>query len=294
MVKEFLIGDNPFIGVSHLAQTKAREEKKEASLKNKVSVIEAGVECGATGFTFSTHESNLELLKYMHSNRRDLLERLNYYILVPYAQGYVRKANTLGTIGLIKTLLSDVVRKQLTNFLLALLTMRIDKVMSLFIGHELSPYLETLPKHRVKAVLLHEVLTELIMAYDLSELLREIKRYVETELGTGFGLETRNIGHLCGYLENKDLSIEYIMTPMNPLGYQMAPSKEEAEKCIVRLADEGTRIIAINILASGAVSLEEAMVYLSRFKGSIFAVTSASTKARRICQNFRRLQTLRR
>jgi len=53
MVKELLLGDNPFIGVSHLAQERARQELREATLENKVKVVKAAIEGGATGFTFS-------------------------------------------------------------------------------------------------------------------------------------------------------------------------------------------------------------------------------------------------
>jgi len=81
MSKELLLGDNAFIGVSHLSQAHARTESREATLENIVRVIEASVDSGATGFTFSTHPRNLVLLRYLHESRRDLLKKLNYYPL---------------------------------------------------------------------------------------------------------------------------------------------------------------------------------------------------------------------
>ena len=98
MVKEILLGDNPFLGVSHLAQEKARAERSEASdLKAKAGVLIAGLEGGVTGYTFSTHQVNLEFLEYMSKHYPEALAKLNYYILIPYAQGYVRRANVYGT-----------------------------------------------------------------------------------------------------------------------------------------------------------------------------------------------------
>jgi hypothetical protein len=81
----------------------------------------------------------------------------------------------------------------------------------------------------------------------------------------------------------------YVMTPMNPLGYQMAASKQAVEAGVTDLYGR-TKIIAINILASGAVSLDNAIEYLRGFKDKVFVLTSASTKPDRIRRNFRKLR----
>jgi len=286
MVEEILLGDNPFLGVSHLAHEKARDERREVSkLEAKVEVVKAALEGGASGFTFSTHQSNLELLEYMSRHYPEVLAKLNYYILIPYAQGYVRRANVYGTVGLIKTVLRDIVLKHPADFATSILTLNVNRLASLFIGMEAGPYLKILPRERVKAILLHEVLTELLMAYDLAELLSELKKYVEKKLKAGFGLETRNIGQLKKYLEERGIHVEYVMTPMNPLGYQMAPSKEEAEEAIRELGKRRVKIIAINILASGAVTLEESIRYLGKFRTRMYAIAYGTAKPHRAKEN---------
>jgi len=286
VVREILLGDNPFLGVSHLAHEKARSEQSEAAgLEAKASVLKAGLEGGVTGYTFSTHRVNLELLEYLSRQHPEVVARLNYYILIPYAQGYVRRANVYGTVGLAKTMVRDIVFKHLVDSLTSALTLNFNRLASLFIGMEANPYLEILPRDRVKAILLHEVLTELIIAYNLTKLLHELKRFVEKKLGVGFGLETRNIGRLNKYLVENNIRVEYVMTPVNPLGYQMAPSKEEAEKAVQELGEQGIKIIAINILASGAVTIEEACKYLESYKDKVYAVAYGTTKPQRAKEN---------
>jgi hypothetical protein len=286
MVKEILLGDNPFIGVSHLAHEKARIERSEiASLEAKASVLKAGLEGGVTGYTFSTHRVNLELLEYMSRRHPEVVAKLNYYILIPYAQGYIRRANVYGTVGLAKIVVQDIVFKHPVDSITSALTLNLNRLASLFIGIEANPYLKILPRDRVKAILLHEVLTELIIAYNLTKLLRELKRFVEKKLRVGFGLETRNIGRLNRYLEENNIQVEYVMTPMNPLGYQMAPSKKEAEEAIRKLGGRGIKIIAINILASGAVTVGEACEYLESFKDKLYAVAYGTTKPERAREN---------
>jgi hypothetical protein len=286
MVKEILLGDNPFLGVSHLAQEKARIERNEISrVEAKAEIVKAALEGGVTGFTFSTHSSNLELLKYMGRRHPEVLGKLNYYILIPYAHSYIRKANVIGTIGLAKAIIRDIVLKHPVDSITSAVTLNFSKVASLFIGMEANLYLKVLPRERVKAILLHEVLTELIVAYSLVELLEELKGYVERKLEVGFGLETRNIGQLRRFLEENGIRVDYIMTPMNPLGYQMAPSKEEAEEAIQELGDQGVKIITVNILASGAVSLEETCRYLEGYRDRVYAVAYGTTKPYRAKEN---------
>jgi hypothetical protein len=286
MVKEILLGDNPFLGVSHLAQEKARIERNEVSrVEAKAEIVKAALEGGVTGFTFSTHSSNLELLKYMGRQHPEVLGKLNYYILIPYAHSYIRKANVIGTIGLAKAIIRDIVLKHPVDSITSAVTLNFSKVASLFIGMEANLYLKVLPRERVKAILLHEVLTELIVAYSLVELLEELKGYVERKLEVGFGLETRNIGQLRRFLEENGIRVDYIMTPMNPLGYQMAPSKEEAEEAIQELGDQGVKIIAVNILASGAVSLEETCRYLEGYRDRVYAVAYGTVKPYRAREN---------
>jgi len=289
MVEELLLGDNPFTGVSHFAQEKAREEAREASLENKVMVFEAAVNGGATGFTFCTHESNLELLTYLSIHRKDLLQAMNYYVLLPYAQSYVRLANIGGT----PVLLRGKLRSMLGNWSTvpdaarSLVSLKPERLAGLLIKAEVTPYLDVLPSERVKAILLHEILTDSIMAFGLSDLLKSLNDYVRRKIGFSFGLHTRNFGCL---LRPQFLTYcpDYIMTSINPLGYMMAPSREEVERS-VDCFGKRTRIIAINVLASGAIDLNEAMKYVNRFKDKIYAVTSASTKAHRILDNFRKL-----
>jgi len=290
MVEELLLGDNPFIGVSHLTQEKAREESGEALLGNKIAVFEAAVNGGATGFTFSTHESNLELLTYLSVHRKDLLEAMNYYILCPYVQSYVRRANIGGTPRLLRSTLAGMLRtgSVISDTLAALVSMKPERLAGLFINAEIAPYLDVLPRERVKAVLLHEIITDCLVAFDLIDLLKSLGNYVRKTMRYGFGLHTKNFGYFHRLEVLTGICPEYIMTSINPLGYMMAPSRQDVEKSLDHFGKE-SKVIAINILASGAVDLDEALKYICRHKDRIYAVTTASTKPHRILENFQRL-----
>jgi len=288
MVKELLLGDNPFIGVSHLSQEKAREEQQEAMLENKAEVIRVAFENGATGFTFSTHSSNLELLRYLSERSPDLLKELNYYILVPYVAKYVREATATGTAQLVKRVFTGSLNIRRIKHLIPPSPVNMVKI---FLEVELQDYFKVLPYQNIKAVILHEVLTELIVAFNLGKIVKELSRYFSSK-GIGFGLETRNIMHTKRFLEDNKLTVEYVMTPLNPLGYQMTPSKKEAEESIIELSGKGTKIIAINILASGALAPEDALTYLTSFKEYVFAIALGTAKTNRAKESFKLFKSL--
>ncbi len=292
MVKELLLGDNAFLGVSHISQEKARAEQREATLENKAKVIEAALEGGATGFTFTTHPSNLELLTFMHNQHREMLGKLNYYILVPHAQMYVRKSNLDGTPSLVSSIFKELAhtrKSSVFDLLSAIVKFEPAKFVELFIEMELAPYHKILPKKNIKAILLHEVFTELIMAHGLFDLAQAVGEEIEERFAPAcFGFETRNFGYLQDCLEKLEYYPQYLMTPFNSLGYQMAPDREAVEKA-VEAVKKKSNVIAINLLASGALTLQESIAYAKKHKDSLYAVSCSSSKPQRIHNNFQML-----
>jgi len=276
MFEEVLLGDNPFIGVSHLAHSKARANSK-LGIENFAEVVIEAHRSGATGFTFSTHPTNLEILRTVKERAPEVVESLNYYPLVPYGMFYVRKSNLTGLPGLgLEILRSSLQRLERLSWILrAGLNLDPSVVLALRLEHDLRPFLDVIPRGRIKAVFIHEVLTEVLIAHDAPHVFEEFRRFFESVLGALVGLETRNICKLLRFIERHNIKAPYVMTPLNKLGYQMAPSRAEAERCIEELSST-SKIIAINILASGALTPREALEYLRRFK--IYAVAIGTSK----------------
>jgi len=287
MTTEFLLGDNAFIGVSHMSQQKARMESLEATAENFLRVMDASQHSGATGFTFSTHPKNLELLTYLHDQRADLSSKINYYALVPHIHAYIRTAGEEGTPALMRTVLAAALRHRASvrELTVASLSMDLARFVELAIESEISPFLKVIPEKRLKAVLLHEVPTELIVALRMGDFLQRIDGHVRRRIGASFGLETRNLGQLQKFLDDACYSPEFIMTPFNKLGYQMAPDRQTAESAAVKLGAR-SKIIAMNALASGALLFPEAIDYLLTFKNCLYAIVSATTKPERAGKNF--------
>jgi hypothetical protein len=290
MPRELLLGDNAFTGVSHLSQGKARMESREATLENIVKVIEASVDSGATGFTFSTHPKNLELLTYLHDSRRDLLEKLNYYPLTPYVHPFLKRMGDEGPSALLRTAFLGAFkeRSSLMQLVSAVLSMDTAKLVGVVLESDVSPFLQMIPRNQLRAVFLHELVTEMVIAFRMESLVKGLDVHMKKRTGASFGLETRNLGQLHDFVRENHYVPEFVMTPINGLGYQMAPDKETAEIAVVGLG-QSSKIIAMNILASGALAFQEALAYISRFRNSLYGIVTATTKPERARDNFKML-----
>ena len=63
---EVLLGDNPFFGIDHLSQERARYRMENLKGFNKITeVIEYVSELGTNGFVVSTHPQLRDLINYM-------------------------------------------------------------------------------------------------------------------------------------------------------------------------------------------------------------------------------------
>jgi len=291
VLEEVLLGDNPFIGVSHLAHSKAREDSK-LGVETFAEVVIEAYRSGATGFTFSTHPTNLEIIRIVGERAPEVMKSLSYYPLVPYGMAYVRRSNLTGLPGLgLEILKSSLQRLGRLGWVLRAGLKRDPSILlALRLEHDLEPFLDIIPRSRVRAVLIHEVLTEVLIAHDAPHVFEEFKKFFESALGVPVGLETRNVCKLVRFIERHGVKVPYVMTPLNKLGYQMAPSRAEAEKCIEELSST-SKIIAINVLASGALTLREALEYIRRFK--IYAVAIGTSKPWRAREVFGLLSNLR-
>lgn len=154
-VNELLLGDNAFIGVSHLSQERARRESREATLENIAEVIEASVDSGATGFTFSIHPKNLELITHLYDSRKNLLGRLNYYALTPYVHAYLKKAGEKGTPALVRTAVLAALqeRSSIAEMASAALSLDVARFVGVLLESEVSPFLKMIPRMLASGVL---------------------------------------------------------------------------------------------------------------------------------------------
>lgn len=279
-IDKILLGDNPFIGVDHLSQERSRE-KGNLDKKKIAVIIRTALESGAQGLVCSAHPNIEMALNFM--KEENYSGSFGVYLILPYAQSYVRLASEKGMMGLLNETFGKLSMKGKAKALVGggLSALRSDplKMMKTYLEAELSLFSKVLPKYaKLKSVFLHEILTELIISFELKDLAKEYFDFVKDSLGIMPGFVTRNFPRFVDFAEKVrfDMSDVVIMTPFNKIGFQMNPSKESCEKKLS--AYPYLNVIAMSVMAAGYTNISDAIAYLSQWGTNVSCVVGVSTK----------------
>ena len=278
-----LVGDNPFLNISHLSQSKARERVEDPG--NPVfaaSLLRLALENGANGFTFSVCDSNFSILENLDLD--GLPDGLGLYPVLPYAFEYVQKATQRGGIsGLVKKLGWDVVKSgnlgSLVYGVLTPITASPVSLMKAYLGYELSRLDSHVSKKvRLESVLLHQVVTDMALALNMDWLFKEYVAFLSKRKITP-GFNTGNFVYLIKKFNEWKIDLRkiLILAPFNKVGFQMIPSMEACEDSLHAL--QVPSVIAISVLAAGFVKPKDAAEYIAglpNIKGVAIGVSKQS------------------
>jgi hypothetical protein len=277
----FLVGDNPFNGISHLSQERARKRGNYAtSSDNAAKLVMTALDKGAKGFMFSVSETTLSILDNVRINDPD--RSLKLYALVPYAFEYVRLATQLGGIpGLAKRLSKQILLSgnisAITAGVKGFLFKDLKSILNTYLLYEISRIKSCSGRNVVlESVFLHEVITDMALALELDWL---FKSFIDFSIKKGFkpGFETRNFPYLVNKFEhwNIDLHKVIVATPFNKIGFLMNPSRETCEDVLMKHPE--LHVIAMSLLAAGYLKPLDALTYLQSIPNLNSAVIGIST-----------------
>jgi len=270
---ELLLGHNQFLGISHISEERSRErDKKFSDVKNIYDVVENAVDLGYKGMIVETHPRMVEFLKYYKKNETF---EIDFYLQLPYVQGYIQKMNEQGLSGLILEIvrrggiktISSTVLKNLINYVKKdYISMAIS-----FLQFERAPFRDI----NIKALFLHNVVTDLLLSLRVSSALEEYSIFVEEEMEIKPGFITLNFELFKKSFEEWNIKPPMVMTPVNPGGYDMNPSSSAVETALRSYRGE---VIAMNILGGGAFPLPSSYQYLKAFDNIAYCVVGASSR----------------
>ena len=270
---DLILGHNQFIGISHISEERSRNrEIKFSDVKNIYDVVEKAVELGYKEMIIETHPRMLEFLEYYKNNKTF---DIDFYLQVPYVQGYIQKMNEKGLSGLISEIIgrAGIKTAAIMGFKNIMRLAKKDylSMATSALQIEVAPFIE----HNIKALLLHNVVTDLLLSLQSSDVFREYIHYTEDELKLNAGFITLNFQLFKNSFDKCDLKQSLVMTPVNPGGYDMNPSKEIVEASIRNYKGE---IIAMNILGGGAFNIEKVHRYLKSFRNIKSCAVGASSE----------------
>lgn len=276
----FLVGDNPFHGISHLSQERARARGERAtSPEEAAELVLTALQNGANGFMFSVSDLTLSMLRFMKKRKSG---NLDLYAIVPYIFEYVRTATQTGTPGLAKRLAKQIVMsgdpRAMAIGMKAAITMNPLDLLDTYLKYEISRVRSSVGREtNLVSLLLHEVVTDMALALNLDWLFESYVRFLSRRSIIP-GFNTRNFPFLIRKFGewNIDLRSVLIATPFNKVGFQMNPSKSECERTLADLSSP--IVLAISILAAGYLQPSAAMDYLVNLPNLNGVVAGVSTK----------------
>lgn len=262
-----LVGDNPFHGVSHLSQEKARTRgSKIFDPRYDANLVKISVENGADGFMFSVSETTLSILRIL--GEEDVANGLRLYAITPAAAEIAR---LMGSMGGMEETAKSLARQMIAsgNFRAAFKGLKgalltdPDALLRSFVSYEISRIKSAAKQAVLDSIMLHEIVTDMASALDLEWLFVSYMNFVENA-GIVPGFETRNFAFLVNKFRkwSIDLSKVAIAAPFNKIGFQMSPSRTVCEKALATLPKPV--VIAISVLAAGYLNVKEAIQYIGK------------------------------
>ena len=279
--KMLLVGDNPFHGISHLSQERARTRSVEGvSADDKANVVLTAIENGAEGFMFSVSDLTLAILKVIRE--REKIGQVKLFAMVPYTFEYVRIAAQKGTPGLAKKFAKQIVFSgkigTAIGGLNAFVRMSPKRLLNTYLSYEISR-IESAAGDRaiLSSILLHEVITDMSLALGFDWLIKDFISYLSRKSITP-GFTSRNLPFLVKRFKawNIDLDRTCLAIPFNKAGFQMNPSRESCEKTLS--STSLPIVLAISVLAAGYHKVPEAADYLAGLNNLRGVVAGVSTK----------------
>jgi hypothetical protein len=286
-----LVGDNPFHGISHLSQERARVRGNDATFPEKAAeLVMTSVDNGANGFMFSVSDLTLAILRAIREEGR--IDELELHAIVPYAFEYVRVATQTGMPGLGKRFAKQIVISRdvgaIASGLRAIVTADPGALLRTYLSYEISRIKSTAKQGHMASVILHEVVTDMGLALNLRWLFESFVEFTSKK-GMIPGFNTRNFPYLVKKFEewNIDLDKTLIATPFNKVGFQMNPSKADCERVLKEMPKPN--VLAISILASGYFQPRVAIDYIATLP-NIRGVSVGVSKEEHAVETFKLLK----
>jgi hypothetical protein len=271
-----VLGHNSFFGTNHLSrQHGASREAQFEDVSAIVAVMESAASFDVTAMMMSTHPRATGIASLVR-NSRTLRDQWSFYPLLPYITKYVRQANEKGMITIVVDQLKEAGWAQGLGILarggLGALTRDYRQMLSTLIGLELAPFQGL----RLKAVFLHDVMTDLALALDLPDVLESYRTEIAKRFGARAGFATKNLPLLMQRLRQYGFERPLVLAHVNRIGFGMHPSRAACEQV---LAASDLQVMAMGTLASGYLRPEEAYSYVCAQPAVKSVVVGVSTPA---------------
>lgn len=263
-IDKIVFGDNQFFGINHRSQVKAEEMMKRFSnLDNIFEVYDNAFDCGVKAVMLNSNEKAQAICDRFREQKikyRDVA----WYPSIPYPYKYATMVNELGIIPAVSEVLfkgnsAGGVLGMIGKGASAVFTRDAMKMMEMLIDVEYKMFKDL----NVKVLFLQNVITDLVLGYDIKEVFEHYCEYIRKKYHVLPGLITLNMPFLKRKLEEWGIDDVVICSSINAAGFNMHPSKKEYERVIAENDSSKYQLMAMNVLASGSIPVTQSFDYIN-------------------------------
>lgn len=274
-----IVGVNPLFGVDHYLRERARDPNRSKSTKSILRVLQAALNAGAGGININSGPQAARLIDLLVE--LDLPGEVGLYPMVPDERFFGSLLNR-GTLGAVSAVLSGTSlrgkAKALFSGSWAWLTKDPFSALRVYLATE-SDRMSKAGKGiaRVRTLIVHELIADAMLGLGATEAFSEFVDGFKSSFDFPPGVVTRNFVRFTEFCNRAGINPKSIivLTPINSMGFQMSPSRAETEKALKAL--NGQNVIGMSLLASGAISLPDAIDYIKGLQGVYAYAVGVST-----------------
>lgn len=266
-IDKVIFGDNQFFGINHMSQEKAQQlSEKFFDINNIFNVYNIAIDAGVKAIMLNSNDRAKEICSHFVKNHQKYKD-IAWYPSIPYPHKYAnlvaekgilpavnevlfKDNSAMGVLGMVAKGGMAVLGKDAIK----MMQMLIDVEMKMFKGLE------------VKAVFLQNVITDLLLGFEVKEVFAEYCSYIKRKYNAYPGLITQNMPVLLAKLKEWDIKEVVVCTSFNKLGYLMSPDIESYIKAANENDPNEYQIMAMSTLASGAIPAKEAYAFINQQK----------------------------
>ena len=270
-MERILFGDNQFFAVNHLSDEKSRSQAIKFRDTSAIMDILGYVnDLGIKTFMCTTHDRISEVCDYIRADKKRYKD-FKIFPCMPYAHKYANAVTDFGILGALKQYLPGNIISTFAKGGLAFAKKDFLKMMELLIDSEMKMFrgIET------PVIFIQNVLTDLLLGLGMNDVLVAYSDYIKTKYKAEPGFITMNLPLLSKTLFECGVENPIICASINKIGFRMSGGIRENERVI----KEGKcRVIAMQVLAAGALAPTEALDYVCNLSGLESILFGASSK----------------
>jgi len=266
-----LFGDNQFYGVNHLSDEKGKQTAiKFGDPKTVLEFLGYGIDEDIRTFVCSTRPQIIPLMEMIRNDEK--FRGYNVYPTIPDVHKFNNALGEYGVMGTIKNILPNNLFSFIAKGGVAFATKDILSMLEIVIDLEMKIF----DNISTDVVFIQNNITDMLLGLKMKDVFITFSNYIRKKYSAEPGFMTMNLPRLVDFLEYAEVKDPIICSSINAAGFRMFGGKELYEKY---LTSKPFRYVAMQPLAAGSLSPEEAFKYLGQFKNIKSILFGSSTKS---------------